>query len=74
VGCPSGWPGFISYCLNLCRHLILSKEKMEQITIKLPPNMLEELRKLSEKVTIQCIRQSIAEYLEKNNHEKIVIR
>jgi Predicted transcriptional regulator len=42
------------------------KEPMEQITIKLPPKMLEELRELSEKSYNPMsfhIRQAIAEYL-----------
>lgn len=44
-----------------------SKEKMEQITIKLPPKLLDELRKLSEKSYNPIsfhIRNAIAEYLE----------
>lgn len=44
------------------------KEPMEQITIKLPPKMLEELRKLSENSYNPMsfhIRQAIAEYLKK---------
>lgn len=46
-----------------------TKNKMEQITIKLPPKMLEELRELSEKSYNPIsfhIRQAIAEYLQKN--------
>ncbi|MCC7551637.1 MAG: ribbon-helix-helix protein, CopG family [Methanobacterium sp.] len=42
---------------------------MEQITIKLPPTMLDKLRELSEKSYNPIsfhIRQAIAEYLEKN--------
>ncbi len=46
-----------------------SSEPMEQITIKLPPKLLNELRELSEKsynpISVH-IRQAIAEYLEKN--------
>jgi metal-responsive CopG/Arc/MetJ family transcriptional regulator len=45
------------------------KEKMEQITIKLPPKMLEGLKELSDKSynpMSMHIRQAIAEYLEKN--------
>jgi predicted transcriptional regulator len=44
------------------------KEPMEQITIKLPPKMLEGLRELSEKSYNPMsfhIRQAIAEYLKK---------
>jgi predicted transcriptional regulator len=44
------------------------KEPMEQITIKLPPKMLGELRELSEKSYNPMsfhIRQAIADYLEK---------
>lgn len=44
-----------------------SKEKMEQITIKLPPKMLYELRELSDKSYNPIsfhIRNAIAEYLE----------
>lgn len=44
------------------------KEPMEQITIKLPPKMLEELRELSENSYNPMsfhIRQAIAEYLKK---------
>lgn len=44
-----------------------SKEKMEQITIKLPPILLNELRELSEKTYNPIsfhIRNAIAEYLE----------
>ena len=46
-----------------------SKQQMEQITIKLPPQMLNKLRKLAEKSynpMSMHIRQAIAEYLEKN--------
>ncbi|MBI5458614.1 ribbon-helix-helix protein, CopG family [Methanobacterium sp.] len=46
-----------------------SKNKMEQITIKLPPKIIEELKKLSEKTYNPVsfhIRQAIAEYLDKN--------
>ncbi|KAF5056378.1 hypothetical protein DSECCO2_367960 [anaerobic digester metagenome] len=45
-----------------------SKEQMEQITIKLPPKMLDELRELSEKSYNPMsfhIRQALAEYLKK---------
>ncbi|CDG64217.1 hypothetical protein MBMB1_0098 [Methanobacterium sp. MB1] len=45
------------------------KEPMEQITIKLPPKMLGELRELSEKSYNPMsfhIRQAIVEYLNKN--------
>lgn len=48
-----------------------SKEQMEQITIKLPPKMMDELRNLSEKSynpMSSHVRQAIAEYLEKNRH------
>ena len=48
-----------------------AKERMEQITIKLPPKMLDELRELSDKSynpMSMHIRQAIAEYLEKNKH------
>lgn len=45
-----------------------AETKMEQITIKLPPKMLEELKELSEKsynpVSFH-IRQAIADYLSK---------
>lgn len=44
------------------------KEPMEQITIKLPPKMIEELRELSDKSYNPMsfhIRQAIAEYLAK---------
>lgn len=47
-----------------------SKEQMEQITIKLPPKMLDELRNLSEKSYNPIsyhIRQAIAEYLDKKS-------
>jgi len=43
------------------------KEPMEQITLKLPPKMLNELRELSEKSYNPIsfhIRQALAEYLE----------
>ncbi|KAF5040540.1 hypothetical protein DSECCO2_532390 [anaerobic digester metagenome] len=46
------------------------KEPMEQITIKLPPKMLEELRELSGKSYNPMsfhIRQAIAEYLERKS-------
>ena len=49
-----------------------SKDPMEQITIKLPPKMLDDLRKLSEKSynpVSMHIRQAIAEYLEKSNRK-----
>ena len=45
-----------------------SKQPMEQITIKLPPQMLDELRELSGKShnpVSMHIRQAVAEYLEK---------
>ena len=44
------------------------KEQMEQITIKLPPKLLEELRELSEKSYNPMsfhIRQAIVDYLKK---------
>ncbi len=44
------------------------KKPMEQITIKLPPTMLKELRELSENSYNPMsfhIRQAIAEYLKK---------
>lgn len=47
-----------------------AKAKMEQITIKLPPRMIDELRGLSEKSYNPMsyhIRQAIADYLKKNN-------
>ena len=47
-----------------------SKQQMEQITIKLPPQMLDELRDLSgnsHNPVSMHIRQAIVEYLEKNN-------
>jgi len=47
-----------------------SKEHMEQITIKLPPNMINKLRDLSKKSynpISHHIRQAIAEYLDKQN-------
>jgi predicted transcriptional regulator len=46
-----------------------SKQQMEQITIKLPPNMIDALRDLAEKSynpMSMHIRQAIAEYLKKN--------
>lgn len=46
-----------------------AKERMEQITIKLPPQMIEGLRELSDKSynpMSMHIRQAIAEYLRKN--------
>nr|WP_054858701.1 ribbon-helix-helix domain-containing protein [Methanobacterium formicicum] len=46
------------------------KEPMEQITIKLPPKMLEELRELSGESYNPMsflIRQAIAEYLKKKS-------
>jgi metal-responsive CopG/Arc/MetJ family transcriptional regulator len=48
-----------------------AKERMEQITIKLPPKMLEGLKELSGKSynpVSMHIRQAIAEYLERNNN------
>lgn len=48
-----------------------AKEKMEQITIKLPPKMLKGLRELSNtsyNPMSMHIRQAVAEYLEKNKH------
>jgi len=45
-----------------------SKQQMEQISVKLPLKMLDELRKLSENScnpTSFHIRQALAEYLEK---------
>ncbi|MBZ2166637.1 ribbon-helix-helix domain-containing protein [Methanobacterium spitsbergense] len=45
-----------------------AKEKMEQITIKLPPKMLEGLRELSDESYNPMsyhIRQALAEYLRK---------
>lgn len=45
-----------------------SKEQMEQITIKLPPEMIDELRELSGKSYNPMsyhIRQAIADYLKK---------
>lgn len=50
-----------------------SKQQMEQITIKLPPQLLNELRELSEKSynpMSMHVRQAIAEYLERNNVNK----
>jgi len=44
-----------------------AKERMEQITIKLPPKMLEKLRDISDKSYNPIsfhIRQAIADYLE----------
>jgi metal-responsive CopG/Arc/MetJ family transcriptional regulator len=52
-----------------------SKQQMEQITIKLPPKMLQELRKLSDKSynpMSSHIRQAIADYLEKNKKYHII--
>ena len=50
-----------------------AKDKMEQITIKLPPKMIDDLKDLSEKsynpVSFH-IRQAIAEYLDKNKINK----
>jgi predicted transcriptional regulator len=46
-----------------------SKEPMEQITIKLPPKMIDGLKELSEESynpMSMHIRQAIADYLEKN--------
>jgi predicted transcriptional regulator len=46
-----------------------TKQKMEQITIKLPPQMIKELRELSEESYNPMsyhIRQALAEYLKKN--------
>ena len=46
-----------------------SKQQMEQITIKLPPKMIDALRELAGKSynpMSMHIRQAIAEYLEKN--------
>lgn len=43
-----------------------AKNKMEQITIKLPPKMIEELKELSEETynpVSYYIRVAIAEYL-----------
>lgn len=51
-----------------------SKEPMEQITIKLPPKMLGELRELSEKSYNPIsfhIRQAIAEYLVKQRKKEL---
>ena len=48
-----------------------SKEPMEQITIKLPPKMIDALRELAGKSynpMSMHIRQAIAEYLERNNN------
>jgi metal-responsive CopG/Arc/MetJ family transcriptional regulator len=50
-----------------------SNEQMEQITIKLPPKMLKELKQLSVKSYNPMsthIRQALAEYLEKNRYLK----
>jgi predicted transcriptional regulator len=47
-----------------------AKERMEQITIKLPPKILDELRELSDKSynpMSMHIRQAIAEYLGRKN-------
>lgn len=47
------------------------KEPMEQLTIKLPPKMLNELRELSEKSynpISSHIRQAIADYLKKKRY------
>lgn len=57
---------------NKTRSKPKTKEKMEQITIKLPPKMLEGLRKLSNmsyNPMSMHIRQAIAEYLERNNNK-----
>jgi len=46
-----------------------SKGRMEQITIKLPPKIRDELRELSDKSynpMSMHIRQAIVEYLERN--------
>ena len=46
-----------------------AKERMEQITIKLPPKMIIELRKLSNESYNPMsyhIRQALAEYLAKS--------
>ena len=47
-----------------------AKQQMEQITIKLPPDMLNKLRELSEKsynpISVH-IRQAVVEYLERKN-------
>ncbi len=46
-----------------------AKERMEQITIKLPPKMIEGLRELSDTSYNPMsfhIRQALAEYLRKN--------
>ena len=46
-----------------------SKEQMEQITVKLPPTMIDALRQMAEKSynpMSMHIRQAIAEYLENN--------
>jgi len=51
-----------------------SKEQMEQITIKLPPKMLDELRELSGKSynpISSHIRQAIAEYLDRNEQIEV---
>lgn len=50
-----------------------SKEQMEQLTIKLPPQMIDKLRELSEKSYNPIsfhIRQAIGDYLEKNKLDK----
>ena len=47
-----------------------SKEPMEQITIKLPPTMIDALRELAEESynpISMHIRQAIAEYLGRKN-------
>lgn len=47
-----------------------SKNKMEQITIKLPPKIIEDLKNLSEESynpVSYHIRQAITEYLDKKN-------
>ena len=46
-----------------------SKQQMEQITVKLPPKMIDALRELADKSYNPMsthIRQAISEYLEKN--------
>ena len=50
-----------------------AKEKMEQITMKLPPKMLEDLRELSDESYNPMsyhIRHALAEYLERNKKLK----
>lgn len=57
---------------NKTKGRLKAKEKMEQITIKLPPKMLEGLIELSDKSynpMSMHIRQAIAEYLERNNNK-----